>query len=54
MGKTYRNAQTERPYKIKRRWKEFRVKRKIKKELEDYENNEEMSDLQKDYSQTNK
>ncbi len=54
MSKTYRKSQTERPHKIKRRWKEFRVKRKIKRELEDYENNEEMSDLQKDYSQTNK
>ena len=53
MSKTYRKAQTERPYKIKRRWKEFRVKRKIKKELEDYENNEEMSELSDENFQAN-
>jgi hypothetical protein len=51
MGKTYRKARSERPNKIKRRWKEFRVtdartKRKIIKELEDYEQAKEMSKVQ--------
>jgi len=46
MGKTYRKAKSERPYKIKRRWKDFRVKRKIEKELEDHENKTEMFELQ--------
>ena len=44
MGKTYRKVQSERPNKIKRRWKEFRIKRKTIKEIDEYET-KEMSDL---------
>ena len=46
MGKTYRKAKSERLNKIKRRWKDFRVKRKIEKELEDHENKTEMFEMQ--------
>ena len=46
MFKTYRKAKSERPNKIKRRWKDFRVKRKIEKELEDHENKTEMFEMQ--------
>ncbi len=45
MGKTYRKAKSERQKERNRKWKEFRVKRKIIKELEDYENEKEVSEL---------
>ncbi|SVA37863.1 uncharacterized protein METZ01_LOCUS90717 [marine metagenome] len=54
MGKTYRKARSERPNKIKRRWKEFRVKRKIIKEQEEYEQTSEMSEMSNENLYTNK
>ena len=46
MGKTYRKAKTERQKERNHKYKEFRVKRKIIKELEDYEQAKEMSEVQ--------
>ena len=55
MGKTYRKAKTERPKERNRRWKEFRVKRKIQKELEDHENKKEMFEMQdSDYEESSR
>jgi hypothetical protein len=45
VGKTYRKAKTERQKERNHKWKEFRVKRKIIKEVEDYENEKEVSEL---------
>tara|TARA_Y100000294_G_scaffold32749_1_gene28148 strand:- start:5 stop:169 length:165 start_codon:yes stop_codon:yes gene_type:complete len=45
VGKTYRKTKTERQKEKNHKWKAFRVKRKIIRELEDYEKEEEMSEL---------
>ncbi|MDP7367830.1 MAG: hypothetical protein QGH83_11300 [Candidatus Pacebacteria bacterium] len=45
MGKTYRKTKTERQKEKNHKWKAFRVKRKIIRELEDYENEKEVSEL---------
>ncbi len=45
MGKTYRKTKTERQKEKNHKWKAFRVKRKIIRELEDYENEKELSEL---------
>ncbi len=45
MGKTYRKTKTERQKERNHKWKAFRVKRKIIKELVDYENEKEVSEL---------
>ncbi len=45
MGKTYRKTKTERQKEKNHKWKAFRVKRKIIRELEDYENEKEESVL---------
>ncbi len=45
MGKTYRKTKTERQKEKNYKWKAFRVKRKIIRELEDYENEKEVSEL---------
>ncbi len=45
MGKTYRKNKTERQKERNHKWKAFRVKRKIIKELVDYENEKEVSEL---------
>ena len=55
MGKTYRKAKTERQKERNRRWKDFRVKRKIQKELEDHENKNEMFEMQdSDYEESSR
>ena len=41
MSKTYRKFRTERQKERNHKWKEFRVKCKIIKEIEDYENSKE-------------
>jgi|TARA_Y100000310_G_scaffold294780_1_gene325538 hypothetical protein len=45
VGKTYRKTKTERQKEKNHKWKAFRVKRKIIRELEDYENEKELSEL---------
>jgi|TARA_B100000959_G_scaffold11326_1_gene11348 hypothetical protein len=45
VGKTYRKTKTERQKEKNHKWKAFRVKRKIIRELEDYENEKEVSEL---------
>jgi len=45
VGKTYRKTKTERQKERNHKWKAFRVKRKIIKELVDYENEKEVSEL---------
>jgi len=53
VGKTYRNAIKDRPRKKKQRaLKRFMHKRKIQRELDDYENQKEMSTLPDDNLQT--
>ena len=51
MGKTYRKTKTERQKEKNHKWKAFRVKRKIIRELEDYENEKEVSELSDEYLQ---
>ena len=52
MGKTYRKIKTEKQKERNHKWKAFKVKRKIIKEMVDYENKEEMSKLPDEYLET--
>ena len=48
MGKTYRKDVSERSKKKKRQkriWKKFQIRNELKKVVQDYENNEEVSEL---------
>jgi len=52
VGKTYRKIPTGKPRKKKQqKWKNFRIKQEIQLELKDYENETEVSELPKDFSQ---
>ena len=53
MGKTYRKAPTDKSKKRKKRiWKKFQIRNELKKVVDNYENNEEMSELSDEYLQT--
>ena len=46
MGKTYRKMSTDKSKKKKKRiWKKFQIRNELKKVVQDYENNEEVSEL---------
>ena len=46
MGKTYRKMSTDKSKKKKKRiWKKFQIRNALKEVVQDYENNEEMSEL---------
>jgi ribosomal protein L44E len=54
VGKTYRKTTTEKIRKKKQqKWKNFNIKRRIRRELEDYENQEKVSTLSDDYLSAN-
>ena len=46
MGKTYRKMSTDKSKKKKKRiWKKFQIRNALKEVVQDYENNEEVSEL---------
>lgn len=46
MGKTYRKIAKDKPRRKKQRaWKKFQFERKIQREIDDYENQKEVSEL---------
>ena len=48
MGKTYRKMSTDKSKSKKRQkriWKKFQIRNELKEVVQDYENNEEMSEL---------
>ena len=48
MGKTYRKMSTDKSRSRKRQkriWKKFQIRNELKEVVQDYENNEEMSEL---------
>ena len=48
MGKTYRKMSTDKSKNKKRQkriWKKFQIRNELKKVVQDYENNEEVSEL---------
>ena len=49
MGKTYRKMSTEKKRKKK---EQFNIQQKIQKDIEDYENQKEMSELSDEHLQT--
>ena len=55
MGKTYRKMSTDKSKqkkKQKRIWKKFQIRNELKKVIDDYENEEEVSELSDEYLQT--
>ena len=55
MGKTYRKMSTDKSKqkkRLKRIWKKFQIRNELKKVIDDYENEEEMSELSDEYLQT--
>ena len=55
MGKTYRKMSTDKSKQKKRQkriWKKFQIRNELKKVIDDYENEEEMSELSDEYLQT--
>ena len=54
MGKTYRKMSTDKSKQKKRQkriWKKFQIRNELKKVIDDYENEEEMSELSDEYLQ---
>ena len=55
MGKTYRKMSTDKSKQKKRQkriWKKFQIRNELKKVIDDYENEEEVSELSDEYLQT--
>jgi len=53
VGKTYRKMSTDKSKKRKKRiWKKFQIRNELKGVVQDYENNEEVSELSDEYLQT--
>ena len=56
MGKTYRKMSTDKSKSKKRQkriWKKFQIRNELKEVVQDYENNEEMSELSDENFQAN-
>ena len=54
MGKTYRKMSTDKLKQKKRQkriWKKFQIRNELKKVIDDYENEEEVSELSDEYLQ---
>ena len=54
MGKTYRKMSTDKSKQKKRQkriWKKFQIRNELKKVIDDYENEEEVSELSDEYLQ---
>jgi hypothetical protein len=55
VGKTYRKMSTDKSKQKKRQkriWKKFQIRNELKKVIDDYENEEEVSELSDEYLQT--
>ena len=57
MGKTYRKMSTDKSKQKKRQkriWKKFQIRNELKKVIDDYENEEEVSELSDEYLQADR